>query len=143
RSRHRRRAQLAGIPSRTVAESGLEITPREVSSEIWSDSIVGTSEGFDPAAGRSVDYDAQIWGLAGGDIDNPHFQNGLMLGTNLNAWNKSRDDSASCGLLMNRLTAAVVTEEHLDRRNGLYNARAPLMRYNLPHTTPTSPANHC
>ena len=141
-SGNNRRAQLAVITSQTVAEYGVEITPREVSSEIWSDSIVGTSEGFDPAAGRSVDYDAQIWGLAGGDIDNPHFQNGLMLGTNLNAWNKSRSDVAAWEILMDRLTADMVTELDSDTRVSIYNERATLMRENLPITPLISTAFH-
>lgn len=141
-SGNNRRAQLAVIISQTLADYGVQVNPREVSSEIWNASIVGTAEGFDPAAGRSVDYDAQIWGLAGGDIDNPHFQNGLMLGTNLNAWNKSRDDFASWELLMDRLTAAMVTEVDLEKRIELYNERATLMRENLPITPLISTAFH-
>src|SRR5690554_684809 len=141
-SGNNRRAQLAVIISQTLADYGVQVNPREVSSEIWNGSIVGTAEGFDPAAGRAVDYDAQIWGLAGGDIDNPHFQNGLMLGTNLNAWNKSRDDFASWELLMDRLTAAMVTELDLEKRIELYNERATLMRDNLPITPLISTAFH-
>src|SRR5690606_8621456 len=133
-SGNNRRAQLAVIVSQTLAEYGVQVNPREVSSEIWSNSITGTAEGFDPARGRTVDYDAQIWGLAGGDIDNPHFENGLRLGSNLNAWNKSREDFASWELLMDRLTAQMVAELDLNKRIEIYNERAELMREFLPIT---------
>lgn len=141
-SGNNRRSQEAVIISQTVAEYGVKINPREVSTEIWSNSIVGTAEGFDPAAGRAVDYDAQIWGLAGGDVDNPAFPNGLMLGTNLNSWNKSRTDVEAWEILMDRLTADMPLTTDLDDRVALYNERATLMRQYLPITPLISPAFH-
>lgn len=135
-----RRAQLALIISQTLADYGVKVNAREVSTEIWSDSITGTTEGFDPEQGRMVDYDAQIWGLAGGDIDNPHSQNVLMLGVNLNAWNKSRTDVQSWEILMDRLSADMITELDLDKRVAFYNERADIMRQYLPITPLASPA---
>ena len=65
-----------------------------------------------------------------------------MLGTNLNAWNKSRSDVAAWEILMDRLTADMVTELDSDTRVSIYNERATLMRENLPITPLISTAFH-
>lgn len=137
-----RRSQEALIVSQTAAEYGVKINPREVSSEIWSNSIVGTSAGFDPAKGRTVDYDAQIWGLAGGDIDNPHSENVVMIGVNLNAWNKSKTDVQAWEVLIDRLTADMIGELDMDKRVALFNERAEVMRHYLPLTPLIAPSFH-
>lgn len=137
-----RRAQEAAIVAQTAAEYGVKINPREVSTEIWSNSIVGSAEGFDPVAGRAVNYDAQIWGLAGGDIDNPSAENVLGLGTNLNAWNKSRTDVQSWEILMDRLTMEMPSTLDLAKRVALYDERAQVMRDHLPITPLIAPSFH-
>lgn len=141
-SGNNRRAQEALIISQTLAPYGVKVNPREVSSEIWANSIVGTADNFDPEAGRTVDYDAQIWGLAGGDVDNPSFDNGLRLGTNLNAWNKSKTEVEPWEILMDRLTVQMNETLDLDARVELYNERAELMRQYLPMTPLISTAFH-
>lgn len=129
-----RRAQLAQVIAQTLAEYGVEINARQVSTEIWSQSIDGTAEDFDPEAGRAVDYDAQIWGLAGGDVDNPSSVNVLGLGENLNAWNKSREDVQPWEISMDRLSRRMDRTLDLDERVEVYNQRAELMREFLPIT---------
>ena len=129
-----RRGQEAQVIAQTVAPYGVKINPREVSTQIWANSIVGTSADFDPAKGRTVNYDAQIWGLAGGDVDNPSFDNGLRPGTNLNAWNKSKTDLQSWEVLMGQYTVEMNAALDLQKRVDLYNQRAALMREWLPLT---------
>ena len=133
-SGNNRRGQEAQVIAQTLAPYGVKINPREVSTQIWSDSIVGTAADFDPAKGRKVDYDAQIWGLAGGDIDNPSFPNGLKPGTNLNAWNKSKTDLQPWETLMGQYTTEMDSELDLQKRVQLYDERAALMREWLPLT---------
>ncbi len=129
-----RRAQLGQVIAQTLAEYGVEVNARQVSTEIWSDSITGTSEDFNPEEGRSVDYDAQIWGLAGGDVDNPSSVNVLGLGENLNSWNKSRTNVEPWEISMDRLSRRMDRTLDLDERVAVYNQRAELMREFLPMT---------
>ena len=129
-----RRGQEAQVIAQTTAPYGVKINPREVSTQIWANSIVGTSADFDPAKGRTVNYDAEIWGLAGGDVDNPSFRNGLEPGTNLNSWNKSKTDLQSWEILMGQYTVDMNSALDLQKRVSLYNERAALMREWLPIT---------
>ncbi len=140
-SGNERRAQEALVISQTVAPYGVKINPREVSVDIWADSIVGDLD-YDETGVRTVDYDAQIWGLAGGDVDNPAFQNGLRLNTNLNAWNKSKVDVEPWEILIDRLTVKMNETLDLDARVAVYNERAEIMREYLPMTPLISPAFH-
>ena len=130
-----RRAQEAQVIAQTLAPYGVQVNPREVSSEIWQNSIIGT-EGLP----RLTNYDAQIWGLAGGDVDNPSSVNVLGLGVNLNSWNKSTEDvqtwERTMALLSNRMDQTL----DVDARVALYNQRAELMREYLPITPLISPA---
>ncbi len=130
-----RRAQEAQVISQTLAEYGVRANPREVSTEIWSDSITGTE-----AEGTKVDYDAQIWGLAGGDVDNPSSVNVLGLGENLNSWNKNPDDAQPWEISMDRLSRRMDRTLDLDERVAIYDQRAELMRQYLPMTPLISPA---
>lgn len=136
-----RRGQEAVVISQTLAPYGVQVNPREVAIEIWQGAIVGDLN-YDETGQRTVDYDAQIWGLAGGDVDNPSFPNGLRINTNLNAWNKSRTDVQSWELLMDRLTVQMSDTLDLDERVAIYNERAELMRQYLPITPLISPAFH-
>ncbi len=129
-----RRSQLAQVTAQTLAEYGVEVNPRQVSTEIWSDSIDGTFEDYNPEEGRSVNYDAQIWGLAGGDVDNPSSVNVLGLGVNLNAWNKSRTDVEPWEISMDRLSRRMDRTLDIDERVAVYNQRAEIMREFLPVT---------
>lgn len=129
-----RRGQEAQVIAQTVAPYGVKINPREVSTQIWANSIVGTSADFNPAKGRTVNYDAQIWGLAGGDVDNPSFDNGLRPGTNLNAWNKSTTDLQSWEVLLGEYTVEMNSALDLQKRVQIYDERAALMRQWLPIT---------
>jgi peptide/nickel transport system substrate-binding protein len=129
-----RRGQEAQVIAQTVAPYGVKINPREVSTQIWANSIVGTSADFNPAKGRKVNYDAQIWGLAGGDVDNPSFDNGLRPGTNLNAWNKSKTDLQPWETLMGQYTVDMNAALDLQKRVQIYDERAALMREWLPLT---------
>ena len=104
------------VVAQTLADYGVEVNPREVSTEIWSDSITGT-EGLP----RSVDYDAQIWGLAGGDVDNPSSVNVVGLGVNLNSWNKSTTDVEPWEITMDRLSRRMDATLDLDARVEIYN----------------------
>lgn len=133
-SGNNRRAQEAAIISQTVANYGVKVNPREVASAIWADAIQGSTGDFDPAVGRAVDYDAQIWGLAGGDIDNPSAENVFGVGVILNAWNKSTTDVASWEVLMDRLSQDMISQLDLDKRVAIYDERADLMRHYLPLT---------
>ena len=137
-----RRSQEALVMAQTLAPYGVQVNPREVDSATWGDSITGTSTEFEESGARKVDYDAQIWGLAGGDVDNPAFPNGLRLGTNLNAWNKSTTDVEPWEILMDRLTVQMSDTLDLDERVAVYNERAELMREYLPMTPLISPAYH-
>lgn len=129
-SGNNRRAQLALIISQTAAEYGVAINPREVSVEIWGDAIDGL-----------VDYDAQIWGLAGGDMDNPHAYNVFGLAQSLNAWNKS-DQPQSWEILMDSLSTRMSTMLDLDERVAVFNERAELMAEYLPVTPLINQAFH-
>jgi peptide/nickel transport system substrate-binding protein len=123
-----RRAQLALVFADSVADWGVKVNPREVSVEIWSNSITGTT------MPRTVDYDAQIWGLTGGDVDNPDGENVFRVAVNLNAWNKDPENVASWELLMDQLTVQMGDALDLDDRLAIYQERALLMRENLPVT---------
>lgn len=140
-SGNERRAQEALVISQTVAPYGVKVNPREVAIEIWRDSIVGDLD-YDEKGSRTVDYDAQIWGLAGGDVDNPSFQNGLRINTNLNSWNKSKTNVEAWEILMDRLTVKMNETLDLDERVAVYNERAELMRQYLPMTPLISPSMH-
>ena len=136
-SGNNRRAQEAQVIAQTLAPYGVEVNPREVSTEIWSNSITGT-EGLP----REVDYDAQIWGLAGGDVDNPSSVNVVGLGVNLNSWNKSTTDVEPWEITMDRLSRRMDQTLDLEERIAVYNQRAELMREYLPMTPLISPAFH-
>lgn len=123
-----RRGQLALIASQSAAEFGIKINPREVSIDIWQDSILGTG------LPRNADYDAQIWGLAGGDVDNPDADNVFRINVNLNAWNKDATDVQSWELLMDAQTVAMGAALDVDERVALYRQRAEVMREHLPLT---------
>ncbi len=130
-----RRSQEAQVIAQTLSQYGVRVNPREVSSEIWSDSITGTE-----AEGTKVDYDAQIWGLAGGDVDNPSAVNVLGLGENLNSWNKDPNNAEPWEISMDRLSRRMDRTLDLDERVAIYNERAKLMRQYLPMTPLISPA---
>ncbi len=130
-SGNNRRGQLALIISQTAAEYGVAINPREVSVEIWGDAIDGL-----------VDYDAQIWGLAGGDMDNPHAYNVFGLGQNLNAWNKDASTAQSWEILLDALSTRMSTTLDLDARVAIFNERAELMAEQLPVTPLINQAFH-
>ncbi len=121
-----RRAQLALVISQQLDPHGVRVNPREVSTDIWRDSIVGTT------LPRTVDYDAQIWGLAGGDVDNPGFINGLRRAANLNAWNKSTTDVEPWELLMERIDVQMYDALELGERIALWKRQAALLREYLP-----------
>ena len=130
-----RRSQLAQITAQTLAEYGVEVNPRQVSTDIWSQSIdAGFKNPEDPSQGREVNYDAQIWGLAGGDVDNPSSENVLGLAELLNAWNKSTEDVQPWDISMDRLSRRMNRTLDLDERVAIYNERAELMREYLPMT---------
>ncbi len=131
-----RRAQTAQVIAQTAAEHGWAINAREVDSGTWAGSITGTS------LPRDVDYDANIWGLAGGDVDNPAGINVLALGVNLNAWNKSTTDVEPWEILLDRLTKDMSAELDRDRRVEIYMQRAELMREYMPMIPLISPAFH-
>ena len=134
-SGNNRRGQEAQVISQTLAQYGVRANPREVSTEIWSDSITGTQ-----AEGTKVDYDAQIWGLGGGDVDNPSSVNVVGLGQNLNSWNKSTTNVEPWEISMDRLSRRMDRTLDLDERVAVYNERAELMRKYLPMTPLISPA---
>ncbi|HKI58530.1 MAG TPA: ABC transporter substrate-binding protein [Trueperaceae bacterium] len=133
-SGNNRRGQEAQVIAQTLAPYGVKVNPREVSTQIWANSIVGTSADFNPAKGRTVNYDAQIWGLAGGDIDNPSFDNGLRPGSNLDAWNKSTKDLQAWEILMGQYSVEMNETLDLQKRVQIYDKRAELMRQWLPIT---------
>ena len=140
-SGNNRRAQEALVISQTVAPFGVQINPREVAVEIWQQSIVGDLD-YDETGERTVDYDAQIWGLAGGDVDNPSSRNVVRINTNLNSWNKSSTDVEPWEILMDRLTVQMDETLDLEGRVEVYNERAEIMREYLPMTPLISPAFH-
>ena len=130
-----RRAQLAQVTAQTLAEYGVEVNARQVSTDIWSQSIdAGFTNPEDESAGREVDYDAQIWGLAGGDVDNPSSVNVLGLAELLNAWNKSTTDVQPWEISMDRLSRRMDRTLELDERVAVFDERAELMREYLPMT---------
>lgn len=130
-----RRAQLAQVTGQTLAEYGVEVNVRQVSTDIWSQSIdSGFKNPEDPSQGREVNYDAQIWGLAGGDVDNPSSVNVLGLGELLNSWNKSTTDVEPWEISMDRLSRRMDRTLELDERVAVFNERAELMREYLPMT---------
>ena len=135
------RAQEALIIAQLAGPYGVKINPRLVSNELITASIVGDLN-YDETGKRTVDYDAMIWGLSGGDIDNPSFTNGLQMGSNLNAWNKSKEQVEAWEILMHRLTIEMSQEMDLQKRIEIYNERASLMREYLPITPLVSPALH-
>jgi peptide/nickel transport system substrate-binding protein len=123
-----RRSQLALVIAQTAAEYGVKINPKEVSIEVWGDSWDGTE------LPRKHDFDAQIGGLAGGDIDNPAGDNVLRIASNLNGWNKSKADAQPWEILMDRLTVQMNQTLDLAARVALYDERAQIMRDELPFT---------
>ena len=130
-----RRSQLAQVTAQTLSEYGVEVNARQVSTDIWSQSIdAGFKNPEDESAGREVNYDAQIWGLAGGDVDNPSSVNVLGLAELLNAWNKSTTDVQPWEISMDRLSRRMDRTLDLDERVAVYNERAELMREYLPMT---------
>lgn len=131
-----RRAQLALVIAQQLDLHGVRVNPREVSTQIWSDSIVGTT------LPRTVDYDAQIWGLAGGDVDQPGFINGLRRAANLNAWNKSTTDVEPWEILMERIDVRMYEALELDERIALWQEQAALLREYLPLVPLISPSFH-
>lgn len=130
-----RRSQLAQVTAQTLSEYGVEVNARQVSTDIWSQSIdAGFKNPEDPSQGREVNYDAQIWGLAGGDVDNPSSVNVLGLAELLNAWNKSTEDVQPWEISMDRLSRRMDRTLDLEERVAIYNERAELMREYLPVT---------
>ncbi len=142
-SGNNRRSQEALVIAQTLAPYGVDVTPREVDSATWSDSITGSGADYAEAGDqRKVDYDAQIWGLGNASVDDPSFSNGLRLGTNLNAWNKSTTDVEAWEILLERLDKQIETTLDLDERIALYKQQAELLREYLPMTPLISPAFH-
>lgn len=130
-----RRAQLAQVISQTLAEYGVQANARQVSTDIWSASIDSPlADPENPTGGREQDYDAQIWGLAGGDVDNPSSVNVLGLGELLNAWNKSTTDVEPWEISMDRLSRRMDRTLDVDERVAIFEERADLMREYLPMT---------
>jgi peptide/nickel transport system substrate-binding protein len=130
-----RRSQLAQVIAQTLSEYGVEVNVRQVSTDIWGQSIdAGFKNPEDESQGREVNYDAQIWGLAGGDVDNPSSVNVLGLAELLNAWNKSTTDVQPWEISMDRLSRRMDRTLDLDERVAIYNERAELMREYLPLT---------
>jgi peptide/nickel transport system substrate-binding protein len=140
-SGNNRRGQEAQVISQTAAPYGVKINAREVAVEIWQGAIVGDLD-YDETGKRTTDYDAQIWGLAGGDVDNPSFDNGLRINSNLNSWNKSKADVEAWEILLDRLTVKMNETLDLNERVAIYNERAGVMREYLPMTPLISPAFH-
>ena len=134
-SESERRAGLAQVIAQTLAPYGVRVNPRQVSTEMWAESITGDLP-------RKYDSEAILWGLTSGDLDNPSFSNGLRLATELNAWNKSKTEVEAWEVLMDTLTARMDETLNLDERVAIYNERATLMRDYLPLTPLVSPAVH-
>ena len=142
-SGNNRRSQEALVISQTLEPYGVAVNPREVDTATWADSITGTNVDYEEAGNaRAVDYDAQIWGLAGGDIDDPSFSNGLRLGANLNSWNKSKEDVEAWEILLEQLDKKIETTLDVDERVALYKEQAEVLREYLPMTPLVSPAFH-
>jgi peptide/nickel transport system substrate-binding protein len=131
-----RRAQIAEVMRQTAEPYGVKINPREVSVEVWSESMDGTS------LPRNHDFDAQVFALVGGDVDNPSGPNVFPIAANLNAWNKSKADAQPWEILVERLTKQMDTELDLDARVAIYNERAQILREQLPLTPLISPSFH-
>lgn len=127
-SGNNRRGQQALVISQITADYGVKINPREVSTEIWQNSILGTE------MPRQVDYDAQIWGLSGGDIDNPSSNNVLRVASNLNSWNKDANNVEAWELLMDRLTVEMDETLDVEARVNIFKQRSDIMRDYLPLT---------
>ena len=140
-SGNNRRGQLALVISQTVAPFGVAINPLEVSADIWTESIIGDLN-FDETGQRTRDFDAQIWGLVGGDVDNPSSPNVLAVNVNLNNWNKSATDVEDWEVEMTRLTNLMNATLDLEERIDIYNQRADLMREYLPLTPLINQAFH-
>ena len=142
-SGNNRRSQSALVIAQLLEPYGVAVNPREVDTTTWADSIDGSNVEFEEAGNqRRVDYDAVIWGLAGGDIDNPSFSNGIPPGTNLNSWNKSKEDVEAWELLLAELDRRIESELDLDARVALYQEQAEVLREFLPMTPLISPAFH-
>ncbi|MDA0699920.1 MAG: ABC transporter substrate-binding protein, partial [bacterium] len=135
-SGNNRRAQLALIFSQTAAQYGVKANPREVSVEIWQNSIIGSG------LPRITDFDANIWGLSGGDIDNPSGTNVLRINVNLNAWNKDAANVQPWELLIDQLVVAADGELDLDARVALWRQKATVMREHLPLIPLVAPGFH-
>jgi len=126
-----RRAQLALIVSQSLADHGIEAIPREVSIDIWSDAIEGLTQ-----------YDALIWGLAGGDMDNPAAYSVFGINQSLAAWNRDATNVAAWEILMDNLSNRMATTLDLGERVAIFNERAELMAEFLPITPLINQAFH-
>jgi peptide/nickel transport system substrate-binding protein len=123
-----RRSQQALVIAQTLEPYGVNINPIEVSTEAWQDAIIGNT------IPRVTDYDAQIWGLAGGDIDNPSAEEVWRLAANLNSWNKDKVSAEAWEILLDRMTTQMSETLDLEQRIAIYQERAKLMRDYLPIT---------
>lgn len=133
-----RRNQEILLISETAKKYGVKINPLEVAFETWLYSFAGDND-YDLTGQRTVNYDAQVWGLAGGDFDNPSLSNVFGLQQNLNAWNKSKIDIEPWEILLDRLTKQMNQTLDLDARVGIYRQRAEIMREYLPLTPLVAP----
>lgn len=124
------------VISQTLEPHGVKVNPQGVSPEIWAAAISGTG------LPRAYNSDAILWGLTSGDLDNPSFSNGLRIGAELNAWNKSKTDVQPWEILLDRLSAQIDETLDLEARVALFNERASLMRDFLPLTPLASPGFH-
>lgn len=128
-----RRNQEILLIAQTARNYGVKVHSFEASSEVWLNSIKGGSD-YDITGKRMVDYDAQVWGLAGGDFDNPSFARVLGLQTHHNSWNKSKIDIAPWEIQLDHLTKQMSQTIDLEDRITIYHQRAELIREYLPLT---------
>ena len=131
-----RRGAQAQVMSQSAAAYGVAIQPRQVSAGLWAEAIIGTE------LPRSVESEAILWGLTGGDIDNPSAINVFRIGANLNAWNKSRTDVQAWELLLDQLTRQLDRELLLEARVEIYEQREALLRRWMPVIPLISPGHY-
>lgn len=136
-----RRKQEAALIAQTARPFGVKINVKEVPLEVWLKSIRGDFD-YDETGVRTIDYDAEIWGLSTGDFDNPSWNNVFTLQANLNSWNKSRVNIEAWEILLDRLTNQMDETLNLEDRVVVYNQRAEVMREYLPITPLISPNFH-
>lgn len=134
-----RRNQEILLISETARNYGIKVNPLEVDFETWLHSFAGDND-YDLTGQRTVNYDAQIWGLAGGDFDSPSLPNVFGLQQNLNAWNKSKIDIEPWEIHLDRLTKQMDQTLDLDTRVAIYRQRAEIMREYLPLTPLVAPS---